>query len=129
MSKYHFEGTVGGNLEGMTRVNTDFRRVIFTDNNQQLVLMSLKPGEDIGGEVHTHTTQFIRVEEGSGLATLRFTDTTKIVSLFDGAFVVIPAGTWHNIENTGDTHMKLYTVYSPPNHHHGRVDVQKPKED
>src|SRR5688572_19896735 len=99
-------------IEKDTLKNTDFRRVLYTGKNVQLVLMSLRPKEDIGEEVHT-LDQFIRVEAGHGIAALDGVEH----KLADGSAVVIPAGTRHNILNSSDKEdLKLYTLYSPPEH-------------
>ena len=108
-------------LEQATLENTDFRRVLYTAKHSQLVLMSLKPGEDIGAEVHT-LDQFIRVEAGQGKAMLGSAEH----ALSDGSCVVVPAGVTHNIINTSATlPLKLYTVYSPPEHQDGVVRTTK----
>ncbi len=100
------------NLEDATLNNTDFRRVLYTAKNSQLVLMSLRPLEDIGEEVH-HLDQFIRIEKGEGKAVLDGVE----YKLADGFAVVVPAGTRHNFINTSsENEMKLYTVYSPAEH-------------
>lgn len=105
------------NIEKATKENTDFRRVLYTAKNSQLVVMSIAPNEDIGEEVHT-LDQFIRVEEGEGRAEL---DGVAHPLSADDA-VVIPAGTRHNIINTSaDAALKLYTLYSPPEHKDGVV--------
>ena len=96
--------------------NQDFRRVLYTAQHCQLVLMSLKPGEEIGMEVHD-VDQFFRVEEGTGEAVLD--GVTRAVQ--DGFALVVPAGARHNIVNTGSTALKLYTLYSPPHHRDGVV--------
>jgi mannose-6-phosphate isomerase-like protein (cupin superfamily) len=103
-------------IEGLAVKNDEFRRVVYTAKNSQLVLMSLKPKEEIGMEVHK-LDQFFRVEEGSGDAVLDGVRT----AIRAGFAVVIPAGTNHNIINTGTVPMKLYTLYSPPNHRDGVV--------
>ncbi len=109
------------NIEKDSLDNGNFRKVIYTAKNSQLVVMSLKPKEDIGSEVH-QLDQFIRVEKGSGKAVLN----GKEYELADGSAVVIPAGTEHNIINASETdEMKLYTVYSPPNHKDGTVHPTK----
>jgi mannose-6-phosphate isomerase-like protein (cupin superfamily) len=101
------------NIETDTVANTDYRRVLFTGKNTQLVLMTLQPGEEIGQEVHEEHDQFIRVESGTGEVVL---DGQKH-RLGDGIAVVIPAGTSHNVINTSrDSALKLYTLYSPPEH-------------
>jgi len=104
------------NIEKATEENNNFRKVLYTAKNSQLVLMSLKPGEDIGEEVHT-LDQFIRVEKGEGKAVLAGAEH----KIEDGSAVVIPAGASHNIINGTGGEMKLYTVYSPPEHRDGVV--------
>jgi mannose-6-phosphate isomerase-like protein (cupin superfamily) len=109
------------NIENDTLENTDFRRVLYTAKNTQLVLMSLRPNEEIGEEVH-ELDQFIRVEAGQGLAVLD--DVAHRLS--DGSAVIIPAGTKHNVINVSDTEeLKLYTLYSPPEHRDGTVHKTK----
>ncbi len=111
------------NIEKLTQENTNFRKVLFTNpNGIQLVLMSLKPNEDIGLEVHTDVDQFIRIESGNGVAILN----NKEHKISDGFSVLIPKGTKHNIINTGQTLMKIYSIYSPPEHPQTRVNVNKP---
>lgn len=105
------------NIEKVTLENDDFRRVLYTAKNTQLVLMSLKPGEEIGEEVHT-LDQFLRIEAGEGKAVLDGVEH----ALADGSAVVVPAGTKHNVMNTGASDMKLYTLYSPPEHKDGIVE-------
>ncbi|OGZ33316.1 MAG: cupin [Candidatus Portnoybacteria bacterium RIFCSPLOWO2_12_FULL_39_9] len=103
------------NIEKATEENNDFRRVLYTAKNSQLVVMSLKPNEEIGEETHD-LDQFIRVEEGEGKAVLD--DIEQPIE--SGWAVVVPAGTKHNIINiSNDEEMKLYTIYSPPNHRDG----------
>jgi mannose-6-phosphate isomerase-like protein (cupin superfamily) len=117
-------------IERDTMENNNFRKVLFTAKHSQLVVMSLKPNEDIGEEVH-HLDQFIRVESGEGKAILDGEEHP----LSDGTAIVIPEGVKHNIVNTSPTEpMKLYTIYSPPEHKDGTVhatkeDAQKDEED
>jgi mannose-6-phosphate isomerase-like protein (cupin superfamily) len=99
-------------IEGLTESNKDFRRVLYTGRHLQLVVMALKPGEDIGEEVHTDRDQFFRVEKGKG-ETVIDGKRTKIKS---GDAILVPAGARHNVRNTGDKKMKLYTLYGPPEH-------------
>jgi len=109
------------NIETDSLKNTDFRRVLYTAKNTQLVLMSLRAGEDIGEETHT-LDQFIRVEAGQGTAIL---DGVKH-RISDGSAVVIPAGTKHNVVNDSETEeLKLYTLYSPPEHRDGTIRATK----
>lgn len=113
------------NIEQVTLNNTDYRRVLYTAKNSQLVLMSIKPGEEIGNEVH-ELDQFIRIEEGEGKCVLNNGEQTYTVT--DGFSITVPAGTWHNIINIGDNDLKLYTVYSPPAHKDGTVEPTKADE-
>ncbi len=108
------------NIEKATKENENFRKVLYTAKNSQLVVMSLKPGEEIGMEVHD-LDQFIRIEKGDGKAVLDGVEH----EIEDDYAIVIPAGTNHNIINTGDKEMKLYTVYSPPEHRDGVVHSTK----
>lgn len=109
------------NIEKDTRENENFRTVLYTGKHSQLVLMSLKPGEEIGAEVH-NLDQFIRCEQGDGKAVLDGVEH----SISDGFCIVVPSGANHNIINTSTSvPMKLYTVYSPPNHKHGTVHATK----
>ena len=116
------------NIEDIAVENKDFRRVLYTARNCQLVLMTLMPGEEIGLEVH-QLDQFFRVEEGTGEAVLDGVRT----DISAGFAVLVPAGSQHNIINTGSVSMKLYTLYAPPNHrdgvvHHSRADAQADQE-
>ena len=111
------------NIESTATANNEFRRVLYTAQHCQLVVMALKPSEDIGEEIH-QLDQFFRVEEGAGTAVLDGVSTP----ITAGFAVVVPAGTRHNIVNSGAGPMKLYTLYSPPNHrdgvvHHTRADA------
>ena len=115
-------------IEGLAVKNSEFRRVIYTAKYCQLVLMALKPKEEIGAEVHK-LDQFFRVEEGSGEAVLDGVRT----AIREGFAVVVPAGTNHNIINTGSVPLKLYTIYAPPNHrdgvvHHTRAEAEADNE-
>lgn len=100
------------NIEEKTQANNYFREVLFTTDKSQLVVMAIQPNEDIGAEVHAEHDQFIRVESGVGKAIMDGVES----DLSDGSAVVIPAGVEHNIINTGDSVMKLYTLYTPPEH-------------
>lgn len=105
------------NIESIVDKNDAFRRVLYTAKNCQLVVMALKPKEDIGEEVHT-LDQFFRIEEGTGEAVLDGVRTP----ISAGFVVLVPAGTKHNIINTGSDPLKVYTLYAPPNHRDGVVD-------
>jgi mannose-6-phosphate isomerase-like protein (cupin superfamily) len=115
-------------IEGAAVKNAEFRRVLYTAKHTQLVVMALKPREEIGEEVH-ELDQFFRVEEGTGEAVLDGVRT----AIRAGFAVVVPAGARHNIINTGSDPLKLYTLYSPPNHrdgvvHHTRADAEADNE-
>ncbi len=99
-------------IEDLTEANKDFRHVLYTGQNLQLVLMSLKPGEDIGSETLATHDQFFRIEQGNGQIEIDGV-THKVKS---GAGIVVPAGALHNLVNTGGKPMKVYTTYGPPNH-------------
>ncbi|MDB5238715.1 MAG: uncharacterized protein JWO00_50 [Candidatus Parcubacteria bacterium] len=108
------------NIEKLTLANTDFRHVLYTSAHMQIVLMSLKPGQDIGMEVH-HVDQFFRFESGKGKSIIN----GKEYPVSDGSVILVPTGSEHNVINTGDEPLKLYTVYAPPNHIEGRVHKTK----
>jgi mannose-6-phosphate isomerase-like protein (cupin superfamily) len=116
------------NIEDIAVKNNNFRQVLYTARNSQLVVMSLKPKEEIGMEVHK-LDQFFRVEEGTGEAILDGVHTT----IKAGFAIFVPAGENHNIINNGSVPLKLYTLYAPPNHrdgviHHTRADAEKDSE-
>jgi mannose-6-phosphate isomerase-like protein (cupin superfamily) len=105
-------------VEKETKKNTDFRRVLYTGKHSQLVLMSLKPGEEIGEEIHQDVDQFFRFEKGEGKVIIDGIE--HLVR--DGYAVVVPAGARHNVVNTSKrANLKLYTIYSPPEHQDGVV--------
>ena len=108
-------------IEELTEDNNDFRRVLYTGKHLQLVLMALQPGEEIGEEVHEDHDQFFRVEKGKGEVWIDG-ERTKIKS--DDA-IIVPAGAKHNVINTGDKSLKLYTLYGPPDHKDGVVHKTK----
>lgn len=108
------------NIEKDSIENENFRKVLYTDNNSQLVLMSLLPGEEIGEEVHG-VDQFLRVEQGTGTAILE----GKSHDIADGSVIVVPAGTKHNVVNGNNGSMKLYTLYMPPHHKDGTIHKTK----
>jgi len=110
-------------IEEMTEENSDFRRVLYTGKHTQLVLMAIQPGGEIGEEVHKDRDQFFRVEKGRG-EVLIDGNRTKIKN---GMAIVVPAGARHNIKNTGDKLLRLYTLYAPPEHADGTV--QKTRAD
>lgn len=111
-----------GNIEDLTIKNNNFRKVLFTAKKCQLVLMSLKPLEDIGMETHRGVDQFIRIEKGHGVVILN----GKKMEIKDGSAIVIPAGIEHNVINTSKRiALKLYTIYSPPEHPEGTIIKNK----
>lgn len=110
------------NIEKMTLLNNNYRKILHTTKNMQLVLMSINPGDDIGVEIHKKTSQFIRVEEGKCVAIIG----TKRYYLKDNDFVIIPPGKKHNIINSGNIPLKLYSIYTPPEH--SKKLVQKYKK-
>lgn len=114
------------NIETKALENEYFREVLFTAERIQLVVMALQPGEEIGAEVHDDVDQFIRVEAGTGKAILDGEEH----ELVDGSIVVIPAGTHHNVVNSSDSQaLKLYTIYSPPEHPDGTINKDKAAAD
>ncbi len=104
------------NIEQLTKDNSAFRKVLYTGKNTQLVLMSLKPGEEIGAEVHEENDQFFRFDAGAGRVVIDGNE----YEVADGSAVIVPAGANHNVINTSATEdLKLYTLYSPPHHKDG----------
>jgi mannose-6-phosphate isomerase-like protein (cupin superfamily) len=115
MNGYHDD------IEQQTTGNSDFRRVLYTGHHLQLVLMTLQPGDEIGAEIHKDRDQFFRFEEGRGQVDID--DNTYDV--VDGSGVIVPAGARHNVRNTSDEPLKLYTLYGPPEHKDGVVQSTK----
>ena len=113
------------NIEAATLENDDFRRVLYTGHNLQLVLMTLQPGEEIGSETHEDRDQFFRIEEGQGVVDID--GAANAVS--DDFAVIVPAGARHNVRNTGNRPLRLYTVYGPPEHLDGIVHATKAEAD
>ncbi|MEO8772044.1 MAG: cupin domain-containing protein [Ferruginibacter sp.] len=112
-----------GNIEQLTLDNDNFRKVLYTAQHLQLVLMSLQAGEDIGAETHVNNDQFFRFESGEGKCII---DNNEY-HVAEGYVIVVPAGAEHNIINTGTAALKLYTIYGPPNHQDGTL--RKTKKD
>jgi mannose-6-phosphate isomerase-like protein (cupin superfamily) len=116
-----------GSIEKQTLSNTNFREVLYTGKFCQLVVMCLQPGEEIGNEVHGHVDQFFRIEEGTARFVFNGAE-EHIVHANDA--VIVPAGTFHNVVNYSRTqHLKLYTIYSPPNHPDGTIHKTKAEAD
>lgn len=114
-------------IERATVENTTFRTVLFTGGHLQLTVMRLAPGEDIGREVHPDRDQFIRLEAGTARLELgrtehEVTESRELAADWAG---IVPAGTWHNVVNTGDDEVKLYSLYGPPEHPAGTVHPTK----
>ena len=114
-----------GDIETLTTGNSDFRRVLYTGGYLQLVLMTLPPGCDIGAEVHDDRDQFFRFEDGEGEVDID--DNTYRVE--DGSGIIVPAGARHNVRNTGNRPLKLYTIYGPPEHKDGITQATKEEAD
>ena len=108
-------------IEKLTVDNADFRRVLYTGRYLQLVLMALRPGEEIGEEVHEDRDQFFRVEQGRGEVVID----GRAHAVEDDDAIVVPAGARHNVRNTGDAPLKLYTLYGPPEHRDRTVHATK----
>ena len=107
------------NIEKLTLENSNYRKVIYTGNYSQLVLMCLKPGENIHKEVHPTVDQFFRIEQGNAKIIMNGEE-HEVQSEFA---IIVPAGTEHEVINTGTTELKLYTIYSPANHPDGTINV------
>ena len=110
-----------GDISSLTEENSDYRRVLYTGKNMQLVLTSLRPGEEIGEETHDNIDQFFRIEEGSGEVVING-QTSSVKSDYA---IVVPAGARHNIKNTGTTPLRLYTIYAPPEHKDKTIHATK----
>lgn len=108
-------------IEKVVKENDNFRKVLYTGKHSQLVAMTLKPGEDIGKEVHEHNDQFFRIEEGKARVFIDGNET----DVEDDWVAIIPAGSEHNVTNIGDEPVKLYTIYSPAEHKDGTVHATK----
>jgi mannose-6-phosphate isomerase-like protein (cupin superfamily) len=113
------------NIERQTVENEDFRRVLYTGQNLQLVLMTLQPGDEIGEEVHDDRDQFFRIEEGQGVITIDGVENR----VQDDFAVIVPAGARHNVINRGSAPLRLYTIYGPPEHLDGITQSTKAEAD
>lgn len=112
-------------IEELTEENEDFRRVLYTGKNLQLVLMSINPGDEIGEEVHEDRDQFFRIEAGEGEIWID----GNMTRIEDDVAMIVPAGARHNVKNTGTEPLKLYTLYAPPEHVDGTVHATKADAD
>ena len=119
------------NVERVTLENTNFRTVIFTGEHTQLTVMSVPPGDEVGWESHSHLDQFLRLEQGTARLDLGRTEDSVDEShdIEDDWALIIPAGIWHNVVNVGDNDLKLYSLYSPPEHPDGTVHPTKADAD
>lgn len=115
------------NINEATKQNSTFRTALWTGSQFQITLMSLNPGEDIGIEMHPDVDQFLRLEQGYGIVQMgKSQDNLHFVrEVADDTAIVIPAGTWHNVTNTGNLPLRLYSIYAPPNHPFGTVHETK----
>lgn len=115
------------NIDEATMQNNTFRTALWTGENLQVTLMSIDVDDDIGLEVHPTVDQFIRIEEGQGLVQIGDSNDKLDFEeeIYDDYAIMIPAGKWHNLINTGDTPLKLYTIYAPPEHPHGTIHETK----
>ena len=118
------------NIRKVTLENKNFRTALWTGKHLQVTLMNIGVGETIGLEKHEDVDQFIRIEHGYGLVEMgdEKNNLTFKRKVYDDFAFVIPAGTWHNLTNIGNVPIKLYSIYAPPNHPKGTIDVEKPEE-
>ncbi len=114
-------------VEKATLVNSNFRAVLFTGEHTQLTVMCLRPGEEIGWEAHHDIDQFLRIEQGSGRAEFGRSEdgVEESYEVGDDWAIIVPAGVWHNVVNIGDEDLKLYSLYSPPEHPDGTIHATK----
>lgn len=113
-------------IEELTLSNENFRTAAWTGKNLQMTLMTIQPGDDIGLEVHEDHDQFLRIEQGEARVEMGSTETElKEWSAEEDFAIFVPAGTWHNVINTGDNTLKLYSIYAPAEHEHGTVHETK----
>ncbi|WP_338780557.1 cupin domain-containing protein [Metabacillus sp. FJAT-52054] len=115
------------NINEAAKQNDTYRTALWTGKHFQVTLMSLKPGEDIGLEIHPEIDQFLRIEQGQGIVQMgKQKDHLNFVrNVQDDFAIFIPAGTWHNVTNTGNIPLKLYSIYAPPQHPFGTVHITK----
>ena len=118
------------NIEKVTLANENYRSTLWTGKNLQVTVMAIQPGHDIGLEVHDDHDQFLRVEQGSATVYMGPTeDNLETMTASDDDAVFVPAGTWHNLVNSGDEVLKVYSVYAPAEHPHGTVHATKEEAD
>lgn len=118
------------NIDQSTKENNNFRTALWTGDYLQVTLMSINVGDDIGLEIHSDTDQFIRIEDGRGIVKMgKYKENMDFQASVENDFaIMIPAGTWHNIINTGNKPLKVYSIYAPPHHKHGVIHVYKEDE-
>ncbi len=114
-------------IEKATKQNNTFRTALWTGSHLQVTLMSINVGEDIGAEIHPNTDQFLRIEQGKGIVRMgpRRDNMNLEANISDDDAIIVPAGTWHNLINTGGIPLKLYSIYAPPQHPKGTVHRTK----
>jgi mannose-6-phosphate isomerase-like protein (cupin superfamily) len=118
------------NIEELTLANENFRTAAWTGANLQMTLMTIQPGDDIGLEVHDDHDQFLRIEQGTALVEMGPSETElHEYEAADDYAIFVPAGVWHNVVNTGDEPLKLYSIYAPAEHPHGTIHVTKAEAD
>lgn len=115
------------NINEASKQNNTYRTALWTGSHLQVTLMSIKVGEDIGLEIHPNVDQFLRIEQGQGIVQMgkRKDNLNFVRKVYDDFAIMIPAGTWHNVTNTGNIPLKLYSIYAPPQHPIGTVHVTK----
>ncbi len=115
------------NIEAVTKQNNNYRTALWTGNHLQLTLMSIRVDEDIGLEIHPDTDQFLRIEQGQGIVKMGSSKDNLVFQkkVCSGYAILVPAGTWHNVINTGNIPLKIYTIYAPPHHPWGTVQRTK----
>lgn len=115
------------NINTASKQNNTYRTALWTGQHLQVTLMSIRPGEDIGLEIHPNTDQFLRIEQGQGVVQMgkRRNNLNFVRRVADDSAIMVPANTWHNVTNTGNIPLKLYSIYAPPNHPYGTVHVTK----
>ncbi|MCM3762026.1 cupin domain-containing protein [Halalkalibacter oceani] len=115
------------NINEVTKQNNTYRTALWTGSHLQVTLMSIDVGQDIGIEMHPNVDQFLRIEQGQGIVQMGNSEDNLNFRkyVYDDSAIMIPAGTWHNLTNTGNVPLKLYSIYAPPNHPFGTVHVTK----
>lgn len=126
----HGPGPFVANIEAATLENTNYRTTLWTGMNLQVTLMSIQPGHDIGLEVHDSHDQFLRIEQGQATVSMGpAKDDLTVWQASNDDAVIVPAGSWHNLFNSGEIELKVYSIYAPPQHPHGTVHVTKEQAD